>query len=179
MLLLLTVVAGGGGDGGTGAVAVAVALAFGVALVVLSPLLCFLFTMISDIYRGKKNMLRFGLGGAHYCVPKSSASTPNLKQVARKALRDCTNTTTTNTNKHNSSSGRLRAGESSAEGVAPTCGGADKSTGFFAPNFVRGCSWSYGWEAVESFLRENGFRGILRAHSVQVQYERGWPRLLR
>lgn len=101
--------------------------------------------------------------------------------MARTALRDCTNTIKTTTNndnntkiKHNSnddssrSSGRPRAGENSAESVAPACGGANKSAGSFAPNVVRGCSWSYGWEAVESFLKENGFRGILRAHSVQV-----------
>ncbi|CBJ30140.1 calcineurin A [Ectocarpus siliculosus] len=35
------------------------------------------------------------------------------------------------------------------------------------PNVVRGCSWSYEWKAVEVFLKENLFRGILRAHSVQ------------
>ena len=39
----------------------------------------------------------------------------------------------------------------------------------FQPNFLRGCSWSYDWGAVNAFLKANSFRGILRAHSVQVR----------
>ncbi|CAN0292451.1 unnamed protein product, partial [Hapterophycus canaliculatus] len=77
--------------------------------------------------------------------------------VRRAALRDCSN-------KENGEAAPAAAATAAAtkEGCRAAVGGSG-----FAPNAVRGCSWSYDWEAVESFLKENRFRGMLRAHSVQ------------
>ncbi|CAM9148960.1 unnamed protein product, partial [Scytosiphon promiscuus] len=64
----------------------------------------------------------------------------------------------------------LRDRSNDKEGATQTGGSAKEGGGEvvgFTPNAVRGCSWSYNWKAVESFLKENRFRGMLRAHSVQ------------
>lgn len=85
-------------------------------------------------------------------------------QVKRAALRD-----RTNDGGGSGLDGPASPRGGTAEKNAAGEGGAGKDAGF-APNLVRGCSWSYGWEAVEAFLKANSFRGILRAHSVQVIY---------
>lgn len=87
----------------------------------------------------------------------------SASQVKRAALRDRTN----DGNRNGGGGGGLDGAVSPGADVEAATVGVGKDTGF-APNLVRGCSWSYGWNAVEAFLKENSFRGILRAHSVQV-----------
>ncbi|CAG9320980.1 unnamed protein product [Blepharisma stoltei] len=39
----------------------------------------------------------------------------------------------------------------------------------FAPNSSRGCSWYYGSDSVNIFLKRNGLLSIIRAHEVQLE----------
>eukprot|EP00752_Nemacystus_decipiens_P005807 g5253.t1 len=94
--------------------------------------------------------------------------------VKRAALRDRTNNCCSSVSGGGSGDDSGVSVSAAAGGTAAavateaqaTTGEIVKGSGF-APNLVRGCSWSYGWDAVEAFLKANSFRGILRAHSVQ------------
>lgn len=94
---------------------------------------------------------------AHALEPQhmNCRTCPTRVQVRRMALRDLSRTPPPPSRRRGASAG----------GQCTINNKVD-----FKPNLVRGCSWSYGLRAVEAFLEENNFRGILRAHSVQVLY---------
>lgn len=120
---------------------------------------------------GKKKKTR----GATLGTPHGASSTPNdpiarlcPRQVVRRAaLGDCTNGVNLPADPVAAAAG---AGEGVAVGGDAANGASTRDDVGFMPNVVRGCSWSYEWKAVEAFLKENLFRGILRAHSVQVRW---------
>ncbi|CAN0280372.1 unnamed protein product, partial [Ectocarpus fasciculatus] len=87
--------------------------------------------------------------------------------VRRAALGDCTNDVNLPADPAAAEAAAAAAGEGRAVGGDTANSASTRDDVGFMPNVVRGCSWSYEWKAVEAFLKENLFRGILRAHSVQ------------